>query len=241
MKLLTVVSAFIALEGTLSFTSSPAFTRTAIQCNVKIDGRTIEGDFKPTNNFILVKLGETAGQSEGGLFLTAKKAKFKKAEGQIVSTGPGRTHEETGFVFPMPLAPGDGVVYGKFDGEELNIDGAKHILIQDNDVVVKYSGAELTLETANVIADNVLVYIERKKEEKAGDIFIAKSSFTDARPSSGEVVKVGPGRHAANGEMMPMEVAPGDMVKFRDFAGQDVTFDGKDYSVVRMSDILAKF
>jgi chaperonin GroES len=46
---------------------------------------------------------------------------------------------------------------------------------------------------------------------------------------------------AANGELMPMEVANGDMVKFRDFAGNEVNIDDKEYSVVRMADILAKF
>jgi len=40
---------------------------------------------------------------------------------------------------------------------------------------------------------------------------------------------------------MAMEVAVGDMVKFRDFAGNEVEIGGKEYSVVKMSDILAKF
>jgi co-chaperonin GroES (HSP10) len=40
---------------------------------------------------------------------------------------------------------------------------------------------------------------------------------------------------------MENDVSPGDLVKFRDFAAQDVEIDGKEYNVVKMIDLLAKF
>ena len=46
---------------------------------------------------------------------------------------------------------------------------------------------------------------------------------------------------ASNGELMTMDVSPGDMIKFRDFAGNEVEIEGKEYSVVKMVDILAKY
>lgn len=55
------------------------------------------------------------------------------------------------------------------------------------------------------------------------------------------MVKIGPGRMASNGELMAMDIAMGDMVKFRDFAGNEVDIENEEYSVVRMPDILAKF
>jgi chaperonin GroES len=46
---------------------------------------------------------------------------------------------------------------------------------------------------------------------------------------------------ASNGEIMRVDISEGDMVKFRDFAGNEVMIEGEEYSVVRMPDILAKF
>ena len=163
------------------------------------------------------------------------------AEGTVVSTGPGRTHPDSGIIFDMPVVAWDGVLYGKYDGTEINVSGVKHTLIRDDDILVKFTGGELTLEAVDVIRDNVLVYVERKEEETEGGILIAKSSKSEQKPSTGQVVKVGPGKMATDGTLMAMEVALGDMVKFRDFAGNEVEMEGKEYSVVRMSDILLKF
>jgi chaperonin GroES len=241
MKFALAATLVLALEGAMAFTTSkPAFTRPSTQCNIKVDGRTIDGEVKPTNNFVLVKIALSAEQTEGGILLTGK-SKVKKTEGTVVSVGPGTTHPDTGAVIDMPVAAGDGVVYGKYDGTEMTIDGVKHTLIRDDDVLVKFKGDELTLESVNVVRDAVLVYVETKESSTEGGILIAKSSSSQSKPSTGKVVKVGPGRVSTSGDLMEMEVAPGDQVKFRDFAGNEVEIDGEEYSVVRMADILAKF
>jgi chaperonin GroES len=206
----------------------------------KVDGRTVEGEVKPTNNFILVKIADALEQTEGGILLTGK-AKIKKTEGTVVAVGPGKTHPETGAVFDMPVESGEGVVYGKYDGTEIDIDGAKHTLIRDDDVLVKFKGDKLILETVEVVRDAVLVHVETKERATEGGILIAKSSTSETKPSTGRVVKVGPGRFATNGERMEMEVSPGDYIKFRDYAGNEVEIEGEEYTVVRMLDILAKF
>lgn len=249
MRLTTITAtAMMALMvgSTNAFTVSPLslatrqVTISPSQFGVKVDGRTVDGEVKPTNNFILVKVADAVEKTQGGILLTGK-AKIKKTEGKVVSVGPGRTHPETGAVFDMPVAPGENVVYGKFDGTEIDIDGAKHTLIRDDDVLVKFTGDKIALETSNVIRDAVLVRVETKESATEGGILIAKSSKSESKPSTGRVVKVGPGRFATNGERMEMEVAEGDMVKFRDFAGNEVEIDDEEYSVVRMADILAKF
>lgn len=141
----------------------------------------------------------------------------------------------------MPVVEGEGVLYGKYDGTEVEYNGNKHTLIRDDDILVKYTGDELNLESADVIRDNVLVSVSEEEEAAtAGGLLIASTS-NKKKPSTGTVVKVGPGRMAANGELMEMDIDVGDMVKFRDFAGNEVKIEGKEYSVVRMSDILAKF
>ena len=168
-------------------------------------------------------------------------SKVQKTEGIVISKGPGKTHQESGILFPMSVEEGEGVVYGKYDGTEVEYNGEKHTLIRDDDVLVKYDGDELTLDTASVINDNVLVSVETEEEQAtAGGLLIAQTS-SKKRPSTGTIVKVGPGKMASNGSLMEMDVNPGDMVKFRDFAGNEVTIQGKEYSVVKMVDILAKF
>ena len=57
----------------------------------------------------------------------------------------------------------------------------------------------------------------------------------------GGVVAVGAGKIAANGESVPLGVAAGEWVKFRDYAGSEVRIEGSDYIVVRASDCLAKW
>lgn len=231
----------LVLAGVDAFSPSHSRTLRAQQILfAKVDGRTVEGEVKPTNNFILVKIADAVEKTEGGILLTGK-AKIKKTEGTVVSVGPGKTHPETGAVFDMPVSAGEGVVYGKFDGTEIDIDGAKHTLIRDDDVLVKFKGNKLTLDSVEVVRDAVLVEVETKERATEGGILIAKSSSSDTRPSTGKVVKVGPGRFATNGEVMEMEVSPGDFIKFRDYAGNEVEVDDEEYTVVRMLDILAKF
>ena len=236
----TVVASWCSLSFASAFTPNNFIDRPATQLNVKVDGRTVGGDLVPANNFILVKVADAEEETSGGILLTGK-AKVTKTQGTVVSVGPGKTHPETGAVFDMPVAPGEGVMYGQFDGTEIDLDGAKHTLIRDDDILVKYTGDDLTLENASVVRDAVLVYVETKDVSTDGGILIAKTSKTDRKPSTGKVVKVGPGRFATNGDIMEMQVSEGDFVKFRDFAGNDVTIEDEEYSVVRMSDILAKF
>ena len=165
-----------ALGGTLSIesfsvSSTTTATRRSTYCQaMKLDGRKIEGEVKPLNNFLLVKIVDAVDTTDGGILLTGK-AKIQKTEGSVQAVGPGRTHPDSGIVFDMPVSEGEGVVYGKFDGTELDIDGSKHTLIRDDDILVKFTGQELTLGTVDVIRDCVLVRAdENEQETEGGDV-----------------------------------------------------------------------
>jgi chaperonin GroES len=244
MKFLTAAFSLIAVGAVTGFSISSsrptAFSGRSVSemGATTLDGRKILGDVKPLNNFVLVRIADAKEKTEGGILLTGK-AKIKKTEGIVSAVGPGRTHQDSGVVFDMPVNVGEGVVYGKYDGTEIDINGAKHVLIREDDVLVKFVG-ELTLDTVETVRDNVLVYAEKDESETEGGILIAKSS-KESKPSTGSVAKVGPGKMASDGSLMAMDVAFGDMVKFRDFAGMEVEIEGKEYSVVKMADILAKF
>jgi len=233
LALTVVVDAFtttttIATPGTLS------------QLQAKIDGRNIEdGSVQPTNNFLLIKVVPPKEETEGGILLTGKNA-IQKTQGSVMELGPGKTHPDTGAIVPMPVAIGDNVVYGEFDGTEIEIDGTKHTLIRDDDILVKYTGETLSLDTCDAVRDTVLVYVETKETATEGGILLAATS-TSNRPSTGKVVKCGPGRYATNGELMGMDLEVGDYIKFRDYAGKEVEIDDEEYTVVHALDILAKF
>lgn len=206
-----------------------------------LDGKAIDGEFVPVNNMVLVKKSTKDDKTDVGLVLTAS-VKTKDDEGTVVAVGTGKIHHESGVAFDMPLAPGESVLFNQFAGTDLEYNGEKHALIADDAVFVKYNGDKLNIETAEVLRDNVLVNVVKKEEDSVGGILLAKTSASKKKlPTIGEVVKVGPGRYATNGKIMEMDVTAGDMIKFRNSAGEPVEIEDKIYTLVRMSDILAKF
>ena len=166
-----------------------------------------------------------------------------KSEGTVVSVGQGKVNSETGFHRPMPVEVGESVIFGKFNGEEIKYNGETHTVIRDDDILVKFAkAAGVKLESAQATFDNVLIKVEKiDVADTASGILISATAKKAVVSSIGEVMKVGPGRHAFNGELMGMDVLPGDMVKFRDYAAQEISLDGEEYAIVKMSDILAKF
>jgi chaperonin GroES len=216
-------------------------TTTTTQLHVKsMEGWKVDGLLKPVNNFILIKKAESESESAGGI-LISKSASVKKTEGSVVSTGPGKAHPDSGILFPMPVSEGDGVIYGKYDGTEITLDGVSHSLIRDDNILVKYSGDTLSLDSVEAVSDGVVVFVETRETETSSGLILSVGGDANERPSTGVVVKVGPGRMAESGELIPMNVVEGDQIKFRDFAGNEVKIGDKEYSVVKMPDILAKF
>ena len=85
--------------------------------------------------------------------------------------------------------------------------------------------------------DRVLVKRLESEERTASGQYIPDTA--KEKPSKGEVVAVGPGKHADDGKLVPMAVKVGDMVLFNKYAGTEVKLDDKEYIVVRQNDILA--
>ena len=151
-----------------------------------------------------------------------QQAKKKSTTGTVVAVGPGKTHPDSGFLVKMDVHPGESVVYGEFDGTEISYQGSAHTLIRDDDILVKYKGDKITRDNVMMMSDKMLVRVETKEQETTGGLLIAPTAQKGNRPSVGEVVAVGPGRPAMNGEPIELDVEVGDMVKFRDFAGNEV-------------------
>lgn len=87
------------------------------------------------------------------------------------------------------------------------------------------------------LSDRVVVRPMEQEEVKQGSIIIPDTA--KEKPMQGEVVAVGPGKISDSGSKLAMEVKKGDKVLYGKYAGTEVTIDGKDYLILRESDILA--
>lgn len=165
-------------------------------------------------------------------------AKERPSEGQVLAAGPGKLHPHTGIRITNPIKAGDSVLYGKFDGVSLNYDDDSCQMIRDDDVLLYYTGVTMSLDNVTPCRDYVLVELEEEKKETSSGIVIADAVLTNDLPCQGIAIKVGEGRMASTGELTQSPVKPGDAVKFKDYAGNEVYIEGKVYSLVRMVDIL---
>lgn len=205
-----------------------------------LDGIEIDGNLIPLSNNLLVRVKEVAAATRGGLYIPDN-AKERPTEGEVIACGPGRMHPETLRVLDNSAQTGDKVLYGKYDGTELKYNGVNHQMIKDDDVLLKFAGEELTLENVVPVKDLVLVRLSEKEEKNNAGIIVHTPASQEKRPTAGVVFKVGPGRQIGNGNYFPIQVKPGDGVKFREYGGNQVKIEGKEYMVVRAHDIVAKW
>ena len=84
--------------------------------------------------------------------------------------------------------------------------------------------------------DRILVEAAAAEEKTASGIIIPDTA--KEKPQEGEVVAVGPGAKNENGKVSPMDVKVGDIVLFGKWSGTEVKIDGKEYSIMKESDIM---
>ena len=91
---------------------------------------------KPLNDRILVEVLESEEMTKGGIYLPDT-AKEEKTEGKVIATGPGKTLE-SGTVQPMQVKANDRVIFGKYSGDEILIEGKKHKILGESEVLAVY-------------------------------------------------------------------------------------------------------
>jgi chaperonin GroES len=204
-----------------------------------LDGNEIRGPITPLGNLVLVKVKETLSATAGGILLPDQ-AKERPTEGVVVAAGPGKIHPHTAVRITNPIAAGVSVLYGKFDGRPINYNGDECQMIRDDDVLLYYTGVTMKLETVVPVRDYVLVSLDAKADslQTTSGVVIAAQVMKNDVPCQGIVAKVGEGRLASQGQFTPSPVQAGDLVKFKDYAGNEVYIEGKPYSLVKMVDIL---
>jgi len=88
---------------------------------------------RPLQDRIIVKRIEEEGKSKGGIIITDT-AKEKPQEGKVVAVGKGKINED-GKVIPLDVKVNDRVLFGKYSGSEINMDGEEHLIMREDDVL----------------------------------------------------------------------------------------------------------
>lgn len=86
---------------------------------------------KPLNDRVLVKRVESEEKSAGGIIIPDT-AKEKPQEGVIVAVGPGKL--DNGERQPMSVKEGDKVLFGKYSGTDVTLEGEEHVLLREDDI-----------------------------------------------------------------------------------------------------------
>jgi chaperonin GroES len=249
----TTTSTTTALASTLSPPPPPTTTTTEIQSSTEksftLDGNEIRGPLTPLGNLIIVKVKETLSATSGGILLPDQ-SKQRPTEGVVLNAGPGKLHPFTAVRITNPInnvvSSADSsvmmsVLYGKFDGRAVQYNGNECQMIRDDDVLLYYPGVTMKLETVVPVRDYVLIALPETVDQSiqtSSGIVIAAQVVKDDVPCQGMVVKVGEGRMASHGQLCTSPVTVGDLVKFKDYAGNEIYIEGKPYSIVKMVDIL---
>lgn len=89
-------------------------------------------NLKPLADRVIVKPKEADEVTKGGIILPDT-AKEKPVEGKIVAAGPGKTSDD-GKLVKMEVKVGDVVLYGKYSGSEITIEGEEYLIMRESDI-----------------------------------------------------------------------------------------------------------
>jgi len=87
---------------------------------------------RPLDNGVVIKQLEAKEKTAGGIFLP-EAAKEKPMMGKVIATGPGKLNDN-GTVTAMSVKKGDQVLYSKYMGNEIELDGEKYVILRENDI-----------------------------------------------------------------------------------------------------------
>jgi chaperonin GroES len=88
---------------------------------------------RPLHDRILVKRLDQEPKSKGGIIIPDT-AKEKPMEGRVVAVGAGKVNEE-GVVTPLDVKKGDRILFSKYSGTEIKLEGDEHLIIREDDVL----------------------------------------------------------------------------------------------------------
>jgi chaperonin GroES len=92
----------------------------------------------PLHDRLIIKRIEEKETVKGGIIIPDS-AKEKPQEGEVIAVGSGK--REKGEVIPLDVKPGDRVLFGKYSGTEIKIEGEELLILREDEILAKISGA----------------------------------------------------------------------------------------------------
>ena len=89
--------------------------------------------FRPLHDRVVVKRIDAEEKTKGGIIIPDN-AKEKPSQGQVVAVGPGG-RDEAGKLIPIDLKAGDTVLFGKWSGTEVKLDGEELLIMKESDIM----------------------------------------------------------------------------------------------------------
>jgi chaperonin GroES len=89
--------------------------------------------FKPLHDRVLVKRVQSDEKTKGGLIIPDT-AKEKPAEGEVIAVGEG-ARKDSGELIAMSVKPGDRILFGKWSGTEVTLDGEELLIMKESDIL----------------------------------------------------------------------------------------------------------
>src|SRR5205809_5027437 len=88
---------------------------------------------RPLQDRVIVRRIEEQEQKSKGGIIIPDTAKEKPQEGRVVAVGPGK--QEDGKVIPLGVKAGDKILFGKYSGTEIKLDGEEHLIVREDDIL----------------------------------------------------------------------------------------------------------
>jgi chaperonin GroES len=88
---------------------------------------------RPLQDRVIVKRVEEEEKSKGGIIIPDT-AKEKPQEGKVIAIGKGKVNDD-GKVTPLDVKVNDRILFGKYSGTEINIDGEEHLIMREDDIL----------------------------------------------------------------------------------------------------------
>jgi len=88
---------------------------------------------RPLQDRVIVKRLEEEEKTKGGIIIPDT-AKEKPQEGQVVAVGKGKLTDE-GKIIPLDVKVGDKILFGKYSGTEIKIEGEEHLIMREDDIL----------------------------------------------------------------------------------------------------------
>ncbi|HEY0330767.1 MAG TPA: co-chaperone GroES [Rhodopseudomonas sp.] len=89
--------------------------------------------FRPLHDRVVLRRIDAEEKTKGGIIIPDN-AKEKPQEGEVIAVGPG-ARDESGHLQPLDLKPGDRVLFGKWSGTEVKIDGQELLIMKESDIM----------------------------------------------------------------------------------------------------------